>query len=87
MKELIHFTRSESPVCKEMETIINRFIDDNPDTHYTKINVDNEKRLYEFYSKKYDISICPAFIGLVDGKVQDGHLGFASLLVLESLVN
>ena len=87
MKELLHFTRSESPACKEMEPIINKLIANNPDIHYTKINVDEDSKLYTFYSKSYDLSICPAFVGLVDGKVQDGHLGYAPLLVLESLVN
>lgn len=87
MKELLHFTRNGSNTCEQMLPTIERFIVDNPDISYTKINVDDDKALYSFYAKKYDLSICPAFIGLVDGKVQDGHLGFAPLLILEALVH
>ena len=78
---------NDSTVCEQMQPTIDRLLADNPDISYTKINVDDDKDLYSFYAKKYDLSICPAFIGLVDGQVQDGHLGFAPLLVLEALVN
>jgi hypothetical protein len=87
MKELLHFTMNGSTVCEQMQPTIEKLIADNPDISYTKINVSDDEGLYGFYAKKYDLSICPAFIGLVDGQVQDGHLGFAPLLVLEALVN
>jgi hypothetical protein len=87
MKELIHFTMNGSTVCEDMEPVIAKMLAENPDIQYTKINVDEDASLYKFYSLKYNLSHCPAFLGLVDGKVQDGHIGFAPLLVLESLVN
>jgi hypothetical protein len=87
MKELIHFTLPESTVCKEMSSTIDSFIKHNPEILYTKIDVSSDSALYEFYSKRYEISTCPAFLGLVDGKVHDGHCGKATELILESLVS
>lgn len=78
---------SGSTVCEQMVPIIDKLIASDPEIKYTKINVDEDEKMYAFYSKNYDLSICPSFLGLVDGKVQDGHRGYAPLLVLESLVN
>jgi thiol-disulfide isomerase/thioredoxin len=87
MKELIHFTQPNSEVCDRMEPVIKKLIKDNPDISYVKIDVSIEHELHEYYAKKYPINFCPAFLGLVDGVVQDGHVGEATQLVLESLVN
>lgn len=87
MKELLHFTMDNSIVCEQMVPVISSLLDKNPDIKYTKINVNDDKSLYLYYSKKYSMPACPAFIGLVDGVVQDGHVGFATELILESLVN
>lgn len=87
MKELIHFTMTGSTVCQDMIPIINNLVKNNPDIIYSKINVDEDHSLYDFYSIKYDLSTCPVFLGIVDGKLQDGHIGSASVLILESLVN
>lgn len=76
-----------STVCQEMEPIINNLIANNSDIKYVKVNVDEDRLLYDFYSIKYDLSLCPVFLGIVDGKLQDGHIGSASTLILESLVN
>jgi hypothetical protein len=87
MKELLHFTMTGSTICEQMQPTIDKLLSNCPDIHYTKINVNDDDSLYRFYSSKYDLSQCPSFLGLVDGKVQDGHIGFAPLLVLEALVN
>lgn len=76
-----------STVCEDMEPVIAKMLAENPDIQYTKINVNDDPSLYSFYSSKYTLTHCPAFLGLVDGKVQDGHMGFASSLILEALVN
>jgi len=87
MKEIIHFTISGSTVCEQMQPTIDKLLSNCPDIHYTKINVDEDPKMHSFYSAKYNLSQYPSFLGLVDGKVQDGHIGFAPLLVLEALVN
>jgi thiol-disulfide isomerase/thioredoxin len=87
MKEIIHFTMAGSTVCKEMQPIIDKLIQDNPDIKYTTIDVFEDDKLYLYYSKKYSMNTCPSFLGLVDGKVMDGHVGSATQLILESLVN
>lgn len=86
-KELVHFTRPDSVVCASMERVINKVIKNNPDIKYTKVDVTTDPELYEYYAKKYPIHFCPSFLGIVDGKVQDGHVGEATELILESLVN
>jgi thiol-disulfide isomerase/thioredoxin len=85
-KELIHFTQPDSEVCAAMEPIINKLVKENPDIKYVRIDVSKETELFEYYNSKYPINYCPAFIGIVDGKVQDGHIGQATQLILESLV-
>jgi thiol-disulfide isomerase/thioredoxin len=87
MKELIHFTLPGSTVCEEMIPIIDKLIKSNPDIHYIKVDVSNDSAIYEFYNRKYPMPVCPSFLGIVNGKVQDGHIGLASGLILESLVN
>ena len=87
MKELVHFTLPDSTVCDQMEGVIKDLLSNRSDILYTKINVQEDSRLYDFYSKKYSMPICPSFIGIVDGKVIDGHIGYASRMILESLVN
>lgn len=66
---------------------IQKFLSNNPDVKYTKILVDQDDKLYSFYNKKYNMPVCPSFLGLVDGKVQDGHVGYATEMVLSSLVS
>jgi hypothetical protein len=85
-KELIHFTQPNSEVCAGMELVIKKLIKDNPDITYVRIDVTQDHELFEYYAKKYPINYCPSFLGLVDGKVQDGHVGEATQLILESLV-
>tara|TARA_B110000483_G_C18162797_1_gene529986 strand:+ start:1478 stop:1744 length:267 start_codon:yes stop_codon:yes gene_type:complete len=85
-KELIHFTQPNSEVCAAMEPTIKKLVKENPDIKYVRIDVSKETELFEYYNNKYPINYCPAFIGIVDGKVQDGHIGQATQLILESLV-
>jgi thiol-disulfide isomerase/thioredoxin len=87
MKEIIHFTITGSTVCEEMAPVIADLINNNADIKYTKINIDEDRQLFDYYGKKYSLTHCPAFLGLVDGNVQDGHLGSGTRLILESLVN
>lgn len=87
MKEIIHFTMAGSTVCEEMRPIINKLIQNNPDIKYTVIDVLEDDKIYKYYAKQYSMTMCPSFIGLVDGKVMDGHVGSATQLILESLVN
>lgn len=87
VKELVHFTMPNSTVCASMEPIIKKVIKDNPDITYVRVDVTAERELYEYYSKKYPINYCPSFLGIVDGVVQDGHVGEATEMILESLVN
>lgn len=86
-KEIVHFTLPNSTVCESMEPIIRKLLKNNPDIKYTKIDVSVEKALYEYYARKYPLNYCPAFLGIVDGIVQDGHVGEATEMILESLVN
>lgn len=85
VKELIHFTMPNSTVCESMEPVIKKLMARNPDLHYVRIDVTVEHELYDYYSRKYPINYCPSFLGIVDGKVQDGHVGEATELILESL--
>lgn len=86
MKEIIHFTAKSSTDCIDMLPEIKKFLTNNPAIIYSKIDIDLDANIYDFYSKKYPGLSVPSFIGLVDGLVQDGHVGKATSLILESLV-
>jgi len=64
MKELLHFTAVWCNPCKQMAPVIDRFINDNPDIKYTKVDVDEQVDLV----KEYRIQSVPTFIGLIDGE-------------------
>ena len=87
MKEIIHFTMTDSTACELMVPVIEDLLAHNPDIQYTKINVDEDNSLFDYYGRKYNLTYCPAFLGLIDSKVHDGHLGVGTRLVLESLVS
>lgn len=86
MKELVHFTAKWCNPCRQMEPIIKEFIQDNPDIKYTKVDVDIDRPIFDYYNNKYKILSVPTFLGLVDGEVIDGHVGVASKFVLKSLL-
>jgi len=88
MKELLHITHPDSTGCKQMEEVINKLITENPEIKYSKVSSEEDPQLYGYYIKKYGLpTIFPIFLGLVDGLMQDGHIGTAPELILESLVN
>ena len=64
MKELLHFTAVWCNPCKQMAPVIDRFINDNPDIKYTKVDVDEQVDLV----KEYRIQSVPTFIALIDGE-------------------
>jgi hypothetical protein len=88
MKELLHISHPDSTGCKQMTEVINKLIKENPEIKYSKISSDSDPELYSYYSKKYSLPVVfPIFLGLVDGVMQDGHIGIAPELILASLVN
>ena len=71
-----------------MTAIIDKLIIENPDIKYTKIDSQSDEGIYKYYTSKYNLPVFfPIFIGLVDNTMQDGHIGTATQLMLESLVN
>jgi thioredoxin 1 len=86
VKELVHFTAEWCVPCKQMEPIISEFIEENPDIKYTKVDVDKDKGLFEYYNNKYKVLSVPTFLGMVDGVVIDGHIGATSKFILKSLL-
>ena len=65
MKEFIHFTADWCNPCKRMAPVIERFIAENPDIKYTKVDVDKDTDLV----KEYRIQSVPTFLAVVDGKI------------------
>lgn len=85
MKELVHFTADWCQPCKKMEPVIQEFVSENPDIKYTKIDIEVDKKLFDYYSSHYTVMSVPTFLGMVDGKVIDGHVGIASKFMIQSL--
>lgn len=86
VKELVHFTAKWCQPCRAMEPIIAEFVNENPDIKYVKVDVDEDKKLFDFYHKQYSVMSVPTFLGMVDGKVIDGHVGATNKFVLKSLL-
>jgi hypothetical protein len=88
MKELLHISHPDSVGCIQMTEVINKLIKENPEIKYIKIGTDSDPELYQYYFKKYNLpAVFPIFLGLVDGVMQDGHIGTAPELILKSLVS
>lgn len=86
VKELVHFTAEWCQPCKQMEPIIKEFTEENKDIKYVKIDVDKDSKMFDFYRKKYTVMSVPTFLGIVDGKVIDGHVGATTKFILKSLL-
>jgi len=67
MKEFLHFTAIWCNPCKMMAPIIERFISENPDIKYTKIDTDDQPLLVN----EYAIQSIPTFIAVVDGEIHN----------------
>jgi thioredoxin 1 len=80
MKELIHFSATWCQPCKQMQPIIDKFLNDNPDIVYIKYDADEDVSVFQ----EHGIRGVPAFIGKVDGK-EIFHKGTATEARLISL--
>lgn len=88
MKELLHFTHPDSIVCKQMTDIIQKTINENPEIIYNRIDVIDDPVTYEYYARMNSLPpIFPIFLGIREGKLQDGHVGVATQMVLEALLS
>ena len=81
MKEFLHFTADWCNPCKKMAPVIEKFINDNPDIKYVKIDVDKEIDLVS----EYRIQSVPTFIALVDGKIHNMLGGVKPESVIRSI--
>ena len=66
-----------------MAPVIERFINDNPDIKYTKVDVDDQGDLV----KEYRIQSVPTFIALIDGEYHKMLGGVKPESVLRSIFN
>lgn len=76
MKELIHFTADWCQPCKKMAPMIDKFVEDNADIKYTKLNVDDPASLVAV--EEYAVRGVPTFVILEDGRVKNTHTGVAT---------
>lgn len=75
-----------SATCDEVEPEIKKLLAMMPEIKYSKIDEENDSVTFQYYAKKYGITVCPTFLGIVDGELQDGHEGYGTAMVLGSLV-
>jgi thioredoxin 1 len=76
MKELIHFTATWCQPCKAMAPVIDKFVADNPDIKYTKLDIDEVDSLLAV--EQYDVRGVPTFVILKDDEVFARHTGAAN---------
>lgn len=87
MKELIHLCLDSSQVDDYQQRQIDLFVENNPDVSYSRVCKDSDPNLFNYYVQQYVFPEYPVFLGLVDGKLQDGHYGPGTEMVLSSLIN
>lgn len=73
--ELLHFTATWCNPCKAMEPIITKFLEENPDIIYTKIDVDANFNT----AKMHDVMSVPTFIVQNSSEEVKRHTGTANL--------
>ena len=81
MKELLHFSATWCQPCKQMQPVLDRFIDNNPDIVYAKFDADVDTATFE----KFGVTGVPAFVSIVNGEIVNRHKGVATEYKLESL--
>jgi thioredoxin-like negative regulator of GroEL len=86
MKELVFFWRPGCEYCTKMIGVIDEIALEHPEIHVTKLNVEEKTPMVNHYYKLYDINAVPATIGLIDGKLIDGHVGLTSKFMAMSLL-
>ena len=83
MKQLLHFTASWCQPCKQMEPLIAKFVSENLNINYDKIDVSDEFDP----AVEYAVRGVPTFIAIVNGKEVSRHTGVATEEKLLSLFN
>lgn len=86
MKEIVYFWGEWCNFCKDMTPVIDSIQEEHPEIKVTKINVEDDQPTASYYYKLYNIDAVPATLGLVDGKLIDGHIGVASKFIILSLL-
>lgn len=77
MKELIHFTATWCQPCKAMAPMIDKFVQDNPDIKYVKVDIDSPDA--DALIQKYEVRGVPTFIINTDNETTARHTGSATL--------
>lgn len=76
MQELIHFTATWCQPCKAMTPMIDKFVADNPDIKYTKLDIDESDSMLAI--EEYAVRGVPTFVILKDDEVLARHTGSAT---------
>ena len=79
--ELLHFTADWCNPCKMMEPVIAKFLEENPDIIYTKIDVDKNTEPV----KMNNVMSIPTFIAKHDSETSKRHTGAATIAELGNL--
>lgn len=81
MKKLLHFSAEWCNPCKQMAPMIDKFILENQDIEYIKINVDTD---FEMVGK-YGVQTIPTLISIVDQDIKGRISGITSEEKIKSL--
>lgn len=81
MKKLIHFSAEWCMPCKNNQTIVEKFLQENPDIEYKKIDIDKEPEV----AKEYSVMGVPTYVSYWNGKMHDRKTGSATRFQLEQL--
>lgn len=73
MKQLIHFSATWCQPCKQMQPMLDKFLNDNPDIVYIKYDADANVSVFQ----EHGITGVPAFIIKTNGQ-EMFHKGLAT---------
>jgi hypothetical protein len=85
-KEIVHITEKNSATSEVLEPMIEKFMLENPDVSYVRVNQDEEPELAKVILPSRPPIVSPFFIGLVGGKVNGTASGMISEQDLGTIV-
>jgi thioredoxin 1 len=83
--QLVHFTAEWCQPCKSMQPVIEEFRDENPGIDYIKVDIDNNRDLFNEYIKLKPVMSVPTFFAVENNQLYNSKTGVMTKQELVSL--
>jgi len=83
--KLVHFTAEWCQPCKRMQPVIKEFTSENPAIEYIRIDIDNNRDLFEEYTQLQSVMSVPTFFAVENNQLYNSKTGVMTKQELRSL--